>query len=124
MRAALANSDWTSLFTGMLAALDATDAWIWAYVIFVVSNTMLPSQADRQSWRPVILFLLLAGVLSWMVGLGPAVVEQLSGTLITALGWLTAMYAFTIAVDVPFVVLIVLGEQVLERVKGIRVEYT
>jgi len=114
---------WPSLVDGVGRMLDAPDAWLWAYVIFAVSNTMLPSRADRQAWTPVILFLLLVGALVWMAGLGPAIVEMMGAPIATSLQWLTAMYAFTIMVDVPFVLLIALGERLLGRVKGVRVEY-
>jgi len=114
---------WPSLVGGVGRMLDAPDAWLWAYVIFAVSNTMLPSRADRQAWTPVILFLLLVGALVWMAGLGPAIVEMMGAPIATSLQWLTAMYAFTIMVDVPFVLLIALGEKLLGRVKGVRVEY-
>ncbi len=115
--------DRANLAAGLLGALQASDAWIWTYAIFTVSNTMLPSRADRQGWTPVILFLLLIGVLIWAVGLGPAIVESLAQPLTTALRWLATMCALTIAVDLPFVLLIALGERLLERVKGVQVEY-
>ncbi len=121
--AALVAGDWANLTTGLLRALKASDAWIWAYVIFAVGNTMLPSRADRQAWTPVILFLLLIGVLIWAVGLGPAVVESLSEPITTALHWQATMCTLTIAVDLPFILLLALGEKLLERVKGVRVEY-
>jgi hypothetical protein len=121
--AALAAGDGAELAAGMLGALKAPDAWIWAYVVFAVSNTMLPSRADRQAWMPVVLFLVLIGVLIWMAGLGPAIVEGLAEPLTAALRWLATMCGLTIAVDVPFVVTIALGERLLERAKGARVEY-
>jgi len=123
VRTAFSARDLTSLTGGVRRVLGAPDAWLWAYVIFAVSNTMLPSRADRQAWTPVILFLLLVGALVWVAGLGPAIVEGVSAPLVTSLHWLTAMYAFTIMVDAPFVLLIALGERLLERVKGVRVEY-
>lgn len=121
--AALVAGDWANLTTGLLRALKASDAWIWAYVIFAVGNTMLPSRADRQAWTPVILFLLLIGVLIWAVGLGPAVVEGLSEPITTALHWQATMCTLTIAVDLPFILLLALGEKLLERIKGMKVEY-
>lgn len=120
---ALVTGDLANLIAGLLRALKAPDAWIWAYVIFAVSNTMLPSRADRQAWTPVILFLLLIGVLIWVAGLGPAIVASLSEPLTTALRWLATMCALTIVVDLPFILLLALMESLLERVKGIRVEY-
>ena len=120
---ALVTGDLANLIAGLLRALKAPDAWIWAYVIFAVSNTMLPSRADRQAWTPVVLFLLLAGVLIWVAGLGPAIVESLAEPLTTALRWLATICTLTIAIDLPFALLIAFVERVLGQVKGVRVEY-
>lgn len=120
---ALVTGDLANLIAGLLRALKAPDAWIWAYVIFAVSNTMLPSRADRQAWTPVILFLLLAGVLIWVAGLGPAVVKSLTEPLTTALRWLATMCTLTIAIDLPSALLIALVERLLGQARSVRVEY-
>jgi hypothetical protein len=120
---ALLTGDWRGLLVELPAALQTADAWLWAYVIFTVSNTMLPSGSDRQGWPPVILFLLLAGLLIWIAGLGPAVVDSLSGFLTLALRWLAAICATTTVIDLPFILLIASGEKLLERAKGWRVDY-
>jgi hypothetical protein len=120
---ALAAGDWANLAPELLSAFGASDAWLWAYVIFAVGNTMLPSRADRQAWTPVVIFLLLIGVLLWAGGLGPALVEGLADPATAALRWLATMCALTIAVDLPFILLIALVERLLERAKGVRVEY-
>jgi len=119
----LAAGNWSTVTAGFLQALKASDAWIWAYLIFAVSNTMLPSRADRQAWRPVILFLLLVGALIWITGLGPAIASRLAAPLSTALRWLATMCAITIVIDLPFALLIAFVEKLLERTKGWRVDY-
>jgi len=121
--AALAEGDWANTVRGLLSMLDAHDAWLWAYVVFVVSNTMLPSQSDRQAWTPVILFLLVVGALIWAAGLGPALMAGLAGFLGVALHWLALMCTLTLLIDLPFLLLVLLLERVLERAKGMRVEY-
>jgi hypothetical protein len=121
--AALAARDWGSLSAALLSAFEVSDAWIWAYVIFTVSNTMLPSQADRQAWTPVLLFLLLVGVLISVSGLGSAIAEGLADPLAVALHWLATMCGLTIAVDFLFALLIAFVEKLLERLRGQRVEY-
>ncbi len=103
--------------------LGTPDIWLWTYLIFAVSNTMLPSRSDRESWTPVILFLVLAGALAWFAGLGPTVIERLGRPLSMAIRWLTAMYGFTIVADLPFVGLILLVEWAVGRIRGVRVEY-
>ena len=123
MGPALAAEGLADLAAWARKALDAPDAWLWAYVVFAVGNTMLPSRADRQAWAPVLLFLFLIGVLIWMAGLWPAIVQRLAEPLATALRWLVTMCGLTIAADLPFMLVIALGERVLERAKGLRVEY-
>lgn len=103
--------------------LDTPDLWLWAYVIFAISNTMMPSQSDRESWTPLILFLLLAVALAWFAGVGPTIVQRLSQPLRLATRWLTVMYGFTIIVDLPFIGLILLAEWSLGRIRGAYVEY-
>ncbi|MDY7078326.1 MAG: hypothetical protein SXV54_15525 [Chloroflexota bacterium] len=120
---AVTTGGWTNLIVMLTRALKVTDAWLWGYVIFTVSSTMLPSRADRQAWTPVIIFLLLIGALIWAVGLWPAIVESLAEPLTTALHWLVTMCTLTLVVDLPFVSLIALGENLLERVKGWQVDY-
>ncbi len=50
------------------------DLWIWFYLIFTISSTMLPSAADRKAWLPVligltilILLVFLAGMDEWLI---------------------------------------------------------
>lgn len=123
MGAALVAGDWIRVVEGLVGMLEASDAWIWAFVIFAVGNTMLPSRADRQAWLPVLLFLLLALVLIWVAGFGPTIVANLSEPLVVALYWLATMCTLTLIVDLPFTLAIALAEKLLERVRGFRVEY-
>jgi hypothetical protein len=103
--------------------LRAPDIWLWLYLIFATSNTMLPSESDRASWTPIVLFLVLAVALAWFAGLAPTIVRSLGQPLDLATRWLTAVYGFTIVADLPFVLLIALVERIVGRMKGVRVEY-
>ena len=120
---ALTDGAWMRLVTHLVGVMKAPDVWIWAYVIFAISNTMLPSQSDRESWAPVVMFLALALALAWFAGLGPKIIERLGPGLDLATRWLTAMYGFTIVADVPFLLLILIVEWAIGRMRGLRVEY-
>jgi hypothetical protein len=123
MQQAFTTTSWTSLFASFAGMLEAPDIWLWLYLIFAISNTMLPSQSDRQAWTPIILFLVLAVALAWFAGLGPAIVDSVGQSLDLATRWLATVYGFTVLVDLPFVLLIALVERILGRMKGVRVEY-
>jgi hypothetical protein len=117
------NGNWAKAAEGLAETVKAPDVWLWLYLIFAVSNTMLPSESDREASMPILLFLGLVLVLAWVAGLGTKIVDYLGQSLDLAALWLTAMYVFTIAADLPFVLLIALLERVLGRLKGVRVEY-
>jgi hypothetical protein len=120
---ALTSGNWSGVLDGLARMLEVPDIWVWAYFVFTVGNTMLPSRADRQAWLPVIIFLIVALALVWVAGLGPAIVSKLAEPLTVALNWLAMMCTLTLLIDLPFALAIVLSEKLLERVKGYRVEY-
>ena len=120
---AITEGDWSGALGSLAAMLEAPDVWIWAYTIFALSNTMLPSQADRQSWTPDALFLVLLVVLIWIAGLGPTIIAGLAAPLTIALHWLALIGTLTLIVDLPFVLGIALSEKVLEQIRGCKVEY-
>ncbi|NLE43302.1 MAG: hypothetical protein GX620_01170 [Chloroflexi bacterium] len=123
LRSGLVTRDWALLGATLAGMLRATDAGIWAYLIFSIGNTMVPSRSDRQAWLPTIGILVLIGALIWTMGLGSAVLAELATTLIVGATWLATMCTVTIIIDLPFVLLIALLEQLLQQVRGLRIEY-
>ncbi|HTX92394.1 MAG TPA: hypothetical protein VMC09_14380 [Anaerolineales bacterium] len=70
MRAA----EWTGFWANLISVLKAADFWLWFYLTFTVSSTMMPSASDRHAWLPMGLFLagliglaVLFGAGSWML---------------------------------------------------------
>ncbi len=55
-----------------LAALPGRpDFWLWFYLTFTVSSTMLPSASDRRAWLPLGLILAAGLGVGWLAGAGP-----------------------------------------------------
>jgi len=75
------------------------DFWLWAYVVFAVSNAMTPSPADRQPWLIAGIYLGVALLLAYLLG-GLAVLPQsLAPQVAGALQVLTLAFLFTLALD-------------------------
>lgn len=123
LQQALIDGAWMRLIAHFVEVVKAPDVWVWAYAIFTISNTMLPSQSDRESWASVLMFLGLAVALAWVAGWGPTIIERLGAPVHLATRWLTVMYGFTVVADVPFLLLILLIEWAIGRMKGLRVDY-
>lgn len=68
------NGDWRALVASFETITQQPDFWLYFYLAFVISSMMLPSASDRQTWLPIILFLvfllaivMIAGGGSWLL---------------------------------------------------------
>ena len=99
--------------------LTQDNAAIWLYLIFTVSNAMLPSPSDRQPWRDLVVFVgIIAGIALLMNGGIPQIPKDVITNLTRALDLLTISFAFTIIVDIIFIAGIFVVEQILIAFRG------
>jgi len=117
VQSAVVAGDWSTALEEVRGLLSTADCWVWLYLVFAISNTMLPSRSDRHAWTPVLIFLGLAAILVWAGGLAPTVLELLGEPLDAALRWLATMTGFTVLADLPFAAVIAGLEALLKRVR-------
>jgi len=75
---------------------------IWIYLAMAVSNTMLPSAADRSAWIPVGLMIGVVVVVVALLGLGPQAAVLISAPLDLVLRALAGLLTLTAALDLLF----------------------
>ncbi|MBW7882681.1 MAG: hypothetical protein H3C34_08595 [Caldilineaceae bacterium] len=85
-------------------ALGRTDGIVWAYVIFTIGNSMMPSASDREPVKPVLLYGAFAALVYLVVGLPIEPITLLLGWMMPAFQIVTSALIFTILLD-----LIILG---------------
>jgi hypothetical protein len=84
------------------------DFWLWLYLIFSVSNAMLPSTSDMDTVRPVLIFLgALTAIIVIATGI-PAIPPDVVQTVNVIAGYLASAFALSLAVDVVFISVILL----------------
>lgn len=93
------------------------------YLLFSLSNGMLPSEADRQGWLPVVLFGVLVILLSSVVGFLPHIPGEVTFWISRGLEYLTLALLITLAVDGLFFLLIYPLEWLVGAMRGQGVEY-
>ncbi|MBS1252056.1 MAG: hypothetical protein MAG451_01092 [Anaerolineales bacterium] len=99
--------------------LQQPNATLWLYLIFAVSNAMLPSPSDRQPWQPLAIFVgIIAAVVLFLNGGPPQIPDDFVINLARAIDLLALAFAFTLLVDLVFVSAIFLTEQVLLTARG------
>lgn len=69
--ATLEQNGLAAALTSFLGLNTRPDFWLWFYLVFAVSSTMMPSTSDRRSWLPLVISAVLLLALSLLVGAGP-----------------------------------------------------
>lgn len=117
----LRNGLWDLFFMGLFILPNQPDFWLWFYLAFAVSSTMMPSDSDRDAWGPpgvvvgiFFVLLLVAGAGPWMLtNLAPPLNEFLRGTALV----LMVSVLIHVILIVPFLLL----HRILTRLTGLDV---
>ena len=121
---ALALGDLLGFLQTLQAVFQSNDAWAWLYLLFAVSNSMLPSASDRRAWPGVIaLMLALGGVLAF-IGFGPAVAQALAAPVEAVMRGLAVAFTITVGLDVACLPFLAMLEWMLVRLTGRQVHYS
>jgi hypothetical protein len=121
--AALRGGNWVGALRGLGAAIQAPDAWIWAYLVFAVGNTMLPSRSDTHAWPLLGGVLTAIAVVAALAGAGALLLNGASQFLTAAARWVVLLGGSTLIVDLPFFLFLSLTEKLLESLLGRSVVY-
>ncbi len=117
----LTGGGWALFQQALVDFYHQPDFWLWFYLIFAVSSTMLPSATDRKAWLPVggiVLGLVLASILA---GAGPWLRLNLLPRLNDLFRGLSLILAISLGVHVV-VLLPVWGLTTLvSRITGLKV---
>lgn len=114
-------AQWEALW-GALGALPArSDFWLWFYLTFTVSSTMMPSASDRHAWLP--LGLLAGGLVGVAVlaGAGPWMMEHLAPPLSRFLGALGLIFGLSGVIHILLIAPFLLLHRILVRLTGLEV---
>lgn len=103
------------------------DFWLWLYLIFAISNAMMPSASDRQAWPAffgiMTLFLFLLSGLFYLFGATGILMATLAGPVATMFSYLALVFSMTIIVNLLFMLIIAVLEYLVGRVRGMHVVY-
>jgi len=90
------------LLDGLGAVVRVPDFWLWLYLIFAISNAMLPSESDMDAVRPVLIFLgIVTAVVVVVTGVG-SIPQQVVDSVSAVAGYLASSFGLTVAVDAVF----------------------
>jgi hypothetical protein len=112
------NGQSTLFWSGLLMLPGKKLFWLWAYLIFVVSSTMLPSDSDRHSWFPLGLTMGFLLVVVILAGAGPWIVENMAPSLNSLFNGLAMVIGLSGILHILLYLPTVVVHKILVRITG------
>ena len=99
------------------------DFLVWLYLLFAVSNAMMPSRSDRRAWPALILTLIVIAIALVLLDIEAVIFAGIANWGQTIFGYLGSALSMAIAVDILFMIVLSLVEGLISRIKGVNVVY-
>jgi hypothetical protein len=80
------------------------DFWIWFYLTFAVSSTMLPSASDRRAWLPLFALFFLLLIAAAFAGAGPWLIQNIAPSINRAFKAVATVFGISSAIHLVLVV--------------------
>lgn len=108
---------------GLRQSYQSADFWLWFYLAFTVSSTMLPSASDRRAWFPLAIVLLGLFLLGVAAGAGPWMADNLAPALNSVFHTLDLAIGISMSLHLVLLPLVWGGRKLLSRLTGLRIDY-
>jgi len=118
---ALFNQQWQAMGQLLVNLPQQPDFWVWFYLAFTISSTMLPSAADRRGWLPVILALVLLFAMAVLFGAGPWLITHLATPFNLVLRAVAGVFAISLATNTLAWLPVWALHRILSRITGMEV---
>jgi hypothetical protein len=119
----IVSGDFELLTNALVDLFETPDFLIWLYLLFAISNAMMPSSSDRRAWPAFAFIMVVFAIILYLLGLADNFVESLVGPAATVFGYLGLAYSLVIGVDIFFIFFIYVIESLISRIKGVDVVY-
>ncbi len=120
---AVASGDMDTLTLALADLFSTRFFLLWLYLIFAISNAMLPSASDRKAWPAFVVAMAILAGLVYVLDLQREVTSGLAGPVVTVFGYLGIAFSVSIGVDMMVMLLLATAESVISRLKGVSVVY-
>ncbi|MDJ0755665.1 MAG: hypothetical protein QNJ45_19220 [Ardenticatenaceae bacterium] len=112
-----------SLSVALNQIFSTNDFWLWLYLLFAISNAMMPSPSDRRAWPAFLIIMGVVTTLLYILGFQEALWRGLTGPVVTIFGYIGLALSMTIAVNLIFMLIIGFLEWLIGRVRGAHIQY-
>jgi len=117
----LRNGQLNLFWMGIHALTRAQDFYLWFYLTFAVSSTMMPSESDRHAWLELVVSVGVIFGIALLIGAGPWMLNNVAPLLSRFLSSVAVIFGLSSAVHVFLVLPTALAHKLLARATGVDV---
>ena len=119
--AGITHGQLTPLNMTIQSIIAQPDFWLWFYLVFTVSSTMMPSASDRRAWLPLILVIVIVMGLLLLIGLGSWLLTRFGSAVLTAVDAIIMVFGLTVFIHLILLLPLFLIRRGISRLVGLRV---
>lgn len=118
---ALRNGQSDLFWLGVRALPQVQDFYVWFYLAFAVSSTMMPSESDRHAWLELVISVVVLFGLALLFGAGPWMLSNLAPRLSNFLSAVAVIFGLSAFVHILLILPTALVHKLLARFTGVDV---
>jgi len=115
------NGQFNLFWIGVRALPQVQDFYLWFYLAFAVSSTMMPSESDRHAWLELVISIGVLVMIALLVGAGPWMLINVAPRLINFLSSVAVIFGLSGFVHILLILPTALIHKLLARVTGVDV---
>lgn len=115
---ALRMANFPVFWAGFFNLPNVPDFWLWAYLTFAVSSTMLPSESDRHAWLPLMGVIGVLLAVAILAGAGVWLLDNLAPPLNTFFRSVATIFGLSAAAHGLFLLPLLLLHKGATRLTG------
>jgi hypothetical protein len=116
------NGQFNLFWMGLNALPRVQDFYLWFYLTFAVSSTMMPSESDRHAWLDLIIAVGILLSITLLLGAGPWMLNNVAPLVSNFLNSVAVIFGLSAAVHVVLILPTALVHKLLALVTGVDVK--
>ncbi|HSH01471.1 MAG TPA: hypothetical protein VLL52_03060 [Anaerolineae bacterium] len=102
---------------------QTNDFLVWLYLLFAVSNAMMPSPSDRRAWPAFGITLAVLAVILYLFDLQAWLWQGVGGPVALVFGYLGLALSLTVGTNIAAICVIATLEYIIGRIRGLELNY-
>jgi hypothetical protein len=115
------NGQFGLFWMGVRALPQVQDFFLWFYLAFTVSSTMMPSESDRHAWLELVISVAVLFAIALLFGAGPWMLSTIAPRLSNFLSSVAVIFGLSAFVHVLLLLPTALAHKLLTRATGVDV---